>query len=354
MPQRVETLPYRKLHLRLQAKAAKARLPFEAAIELTYACPLRCVHCYNPTHQAKGESSTEEVLSFLRQLADAGTLFVSFTGGELFTRPDWHRLLSEAKALGMRFALITNATLITPAIADKLKALSPYRVDVSLYGATRAGYEAVTRTPGSFARFLSGLRALTDRGLPIRLKAIVLKPNAHEVSAMRSLAESFGLKFDYCAEVFPRVDGSREPLKYRLAPEDAVRLWKELVFDPSAAESRSCAAASNNGPYDCRCGKSAVAITPHGEMNLCISNPLPRYDLKAGTVEEGWKSLVRLVDSTRPTKAYECPHCPVKTHCTRGPGDSQLEMGDVNACVPQFKREAELRRDMLTSGGSHD
>ena len=69
---------------RLGTKARSKPQMVRAMVELTYGCNLRCVHCYNPTHQAKNELSTEQVFRILNELAAQGCLWIGFTGGELF------------------------------------------------------------------------------------------------------------------------------------------------------------------------------------------------------------------------------------------------------------------------------
>ena len=58
-------------------------------------------------------------------------------------------------------------------------------MEVTLYGATAATYERVTRTPGSYARCMHGIELLRERGIPLRLKAVVLKQNVHELWDMQ-------------------------------------------------------------------------------------------------------------------------------------------------------------------------
>jgi len=55
-----------------------------------------------------------------------------------------------ARKLGIIITLFTNATLLTPRIADMLAASRPYVVEITMYGATPETYEAVTRMPGSY------------------------------------------------------------------------------------------------------------------------------------------------------------------------------------------------------------
>ena len=163
MPRPIEVLSKESFWSRLAEKAAANRVPFEAMIELTYGCNLRCVHCFNPTHQAKGELATRQITAILDQLAEVGCFQVGFTGGEIFTRRDVFEILAYAKTKGFAVTVLTNATLITPERADRLKAIRPHSIEISIYGATRETYERVTRIPGSFQHFLTGVQLLRER-----------------------------------------------------------------------------------------------------------------------------------------------------------------------------------------------
>ena len=73
------------------------------------------------------ELSTEEHYRLLDQLADAGCLWLLFTGGEIFARRDFLDIYTYAKQKGFLITLFTNGTLITPRIADDARRVAPVR-----------------------------------------------------------------------------------------------------------------------------------------------------------------------------------------------------------------------------------
>lgn len=349
---KIEESSPRQLWTRLSDKAARQRVPVQAMIELTYGCNLRCVHCYNPTHQAKDELGTAQIKALIDQLVEAGGLDLAFTGGEIFTRRDLFEILAYAAAKGCLITLLTNATLITPRRADRIQALHPQCVEISIYGVTQATYERVTRIPGSFTRFMTGVRLLRERAVPLLIKMPVMTLNQHEVQPAKRLVEGWGIKFIYSTEIFPRVDGSIEPLEYRLAPHEVVHI-DESILGPrrwraggGVRKGETCQA--HEGLFTCKCGKSSLAVTPYGRMNLCVSLPTPQYDLRSGTVADGWKTLVDFVDqaNTAPGEAYECPDCPVQSHCRQGPMNAWLERRRLEPCLAYFKELATLEKQV--------
>jgi len=356
----IQTLDQKRFWLALREKGAQQRVPVRAMIELTYGCNLRCVHCYNPTHQAKDELSTVQITALIDQLAAVGCLELGLTGGEIFTRRDLFEIMAYAKGKGFAITLLTNATLITPERADRIQALHPRSVEISIYGATQETYEQVTRIPGSFQGFLTGVQLLRERTVPLLIKMPVMTLNQHEVEQAKALVEGWGIKFIYCTEIFPRVDGSLEPLQYRLAPHDVVRIDDAMLGSRrwraagGAEKGERCQAGE--GLFTCMCGRNNLAVTPYGRMNLCVSFPIPQYDLRCGTVSEGWKTLVDLVDSAnaKPGDAYECPTCPVQSHCQQGPMNAWLETRRLEPCLPYFKELATLEKLTHEAEGKSD
>jgi radical SAM protein with 4Fe4S-binding SPASM domain len=328
----------------LSVKAQEHRSPESVTFELTYGCNLRCVHCYNPTHRAlPRELATKEVFSILDQVANLGVVEMHFTGGEPLVRPDAFDIFRHAKQQGFILYLLSNATRMTQSIADALREIGFYSITVSLYGATQATYERVTGVPGSYNLCLRGLHSLAAAKLPVVIRMPLMVENAHEVRAARTLAEGLGFKFQYCLDITPRTDGNLSPLTHRLSPAEKVRIDREMlrIGNGESLDEQSCPATARDF-IACVCGRSRFAITPYGEMNLCVSFPMPKFDLRKGTVKEGWETLKRTVDAARPNEHDECPTCMARPACRQGRSDAWLETGDMSVCLPHYKEFALL------------
>lgn len=329
-------------------KTAKEEIPFKVSFELTYCCNLQCCHCFIAPEPDKQELTTREVFLILDQLAEAGCLELNLTGGEIFTRKDIFEILNKAKSLGFVIALLTNGTLITPEIARKIKELRPIYLEISLYGITEKTYEAVTQTPGSFGRCLSGIRLLKERNVSICLKMVVMKLNIGEFIQVKSFADELGVRFRYSPYVHPRIDGSKVPISFRLSPEE----WIELEMKESSSlfeeEKKSPESSSKERRFFyCDAGRNSLAITPYGEVKLCLTYPFPRYELRKQSLSSAWKNLVNFVKSKQPGKNHECYNCELFKFCNSCPVDGWLEQRDCSACVPYLKRVAEVRQQRM-------
>ena len=352
----MDTLDYSSWSLGLKQRVAARRVPLGGTVELTRRCNNRCRHCYNnlPVTDSKAlasELSTPEVIRILDEITAAGCVWLLFTGGEIFLRPDFLDIYDHARQKGLLLTLFTNGTLITSRAADHLARYRPFSIEITLYGATRETYERVTGTPGSFDRCLRGIRHLRDRGLPLKLKATISTLNRHEIPEMKRFAEDEPeLPFRFDAMLNPRCDCSLKPLEVRLSPEEVVQLD---LADPERVEAmrefarsqRSHAAGNSHGNslYPCGGGVHSFAVDPYGRLRACAISPDEGYDLKVGSFAEGWNGFLAQVREQAIDRTTKCLRCSLRTMCGTCPANAELECGDPQQPVDFLCRVAHLR-----------
>ena len=135
-------------------------------------CNLACTHCFiscSPTNHDLKFVAPETVYRHLDEAATHGVREVYFTGGEPFLHKQIMPILARSLQVAAT-SVLTNGTLITPALADELAALaatSRYSLElrVSLDDVEEARNDAV-RGKGAWRRALRALRLLQARGLP--------------------------------------------------------------------------------------------------------------------------------------------------------------------------------------------
>jgi radical SAM protein with 4Fe4S-binding SPASM domain len=336
----------------LHRSARGKRLPVNGTIEVTHRCPLTCAHCYNnlPVGDAqarRGELTTDEHRRIIDEIADAGGLWLLFTGGEIFARPDFLDIYTHAKLRGFLITLFTNGTQITTEIADYLAEWRPFAVEITLYGGTRETYERVTGIPGSYDRCMRGIRLLKERNLPLRLKTVALTLNRHEIGIMQGLAAELGVEFKFDGMVNARIDCSHSPLEVRLTPSEIVQLdvedparraaWAGLV------QGRPARVASPETVYNCGGGVSSFSIDPEGKMSICVLSQQEMFDLRAGSFREGWERFLGGVRAKKVTRATKCNECQIRELCSTCAATAELEHGDAETPVEYFCEVAHLR-----------
>ncbi|MEL6545907.1 MAG: radical SAM protein, partial [Myxococcota bacterium] len=211
-----------------QARTRKQRIPLAGMLELTSRCNLRCVHCYLGDQDAQHakraqEMDTERVKGLLEEMAAAGTLYLTLTGGDPMMRKDFAEIYVHAIKLGFLVTVFCDGVLVTEKVQKLFAEYRPWGVEVSIYGATEATYEAVTQVKGSFKKCLRGIERLLSVGLTVRLKTVLMTANEHELPDMREIAARYGVGFRFDSAIFPCLpDSSKEPLQLRVEPEVAV------------------------------------------------------------------------------------------------------------------------------------
>ena len=332
------------------------RVPISASIEVTRRCNNSCVHCYNnlalkDQSARQNELTAAEYFPILEEMAEAGCLWVLFTGGEIFARKDFLEIYTHAKRQGFLITLFTNGTLITPDIADYLVEWPPFYIEITLYGRTCETYEKVTGVPGSYDRCLQGIRLLTERNLPIDLKSMALTVNQHEIWQMkRFVEEDLGLAFRFDALVNPRYDCSQSPLDVRLTPAEVVKLD---VLDPKRVAEWQEFSTKFGGPpksaevarqlWRCGGGLNAFAIDAYGMMRMCALSQNDAYDLRRGSFEQGWEQALYQLRQKQITRQTKCVACGIRSMCGMCPANAELECSDAEVPVDFLCQVAHLR-----------
>jgi len=352
----METQSYADWSLEFHQRVATRRVPLSGSIELTHRCNLTCAHCYNNLcgdhRQARrNELSYEEHCRILDEITAAGCLWLLFTGGEIFIRPDFLDIYAYAKHKGLLITLFTNATLITPAIADFLTERRPFSIEISLYGRTRETHERITGAPGSYQRALRGIRLLSERGLPLTIKTMAITPNKHEIREMKQfVATELGQEFKFDAMINPRIDCSQGPLAVRLRPEEVVALDLQ---DPGRITEWTRFCEHFHGPpqdrgsrdalFDCGAGVQSFAINPAGRLSNCLMWTRTTYNLREGSFQEGWETFLTTVLEQKSRRRTKCSACQIKAMCGMCPANGVLECLDPETPVDFLCRVAHLR-----------
>ena len=163
-------------------------------MELTERCNNNCVHCYinlpATDFQAKRrELSLWRIKQILKEAVSLGCMVVRFTGGEPLLRKDFRQIYIFARKQGLRVLLFTNATLITKEMAELFKRLPLLeKIEVSVFGLKKSSYEGSTRTAGSFAKAMAGIKLLLEMNIPFAVKGALLPANRNELNEFKSWA----------------------------------------------------------------------------------------------------------------------------------------------------------------------
>jgi len=310
--------------------------PIVVQIELTYKCPLRCVHCYsdcynNPTFRKK-ERSTKSMKKIIDKLYKAKCLWLCFTGGDPMTRRDFIELYIYARKKGFLVTIFTSLAALNDKILSTLVLHPPFSIEMTLNGATKETYEKISQVKGSFDKVMKNIRRVMDAKLPLKIKTLLSKDNIHEEKKIRRLVNSFGMNFLASTLIFAGLDQDTTPCEHRLSAEEIIKL--EGVYD-----EEECAHAGNtnvNNLFRCPAGTWQYYIDPLGRLHLCSCIRDPNYGVLNGDIMEGVRVLSAFVKNHKFQTESKCKDCVYWQACHWCTGKAFLETGKWEEPIPYF------------------
>lgn len=353
----------------LWSKIANRRVPLDFVLEITARCNNDCRHCYinlpaGDREARRSELSVEEIGDVADQAVAMGALWCLISGGEPLLRQDFAEIYRMLKRRGLLVSVFTNACLVTQEHVSLFKRYPPRDVEVTVYGVTEETYERVTRRSGSYAAFRRGLALLLTSGVRVRLKAMALRSNIHELPAIAAFCRertSDPFRFDSLLHLRYDRDPQRneEIRSERLSPAKIVAI-EQADDERASALQRGCEKLifpEYEGPvcnhlFHCGAGNRSFAVSYDGVFRLCSSlwHPDCIYDLRHGSLAEAWHGLVPRVRDMRsddPQFLKRCRRCPIKNLCMWCPAHADLEMGELDGFSQYFCDVAHARAEAL-------
>lgn len=346
----------KEMFVRVKETNVWPRLPLEGSLDLTYRCNDNCRHCWlripAQSAQIKDELSLNEIKGIVDQARKMGCRRWSISGGEPMLRPDFPEIFDYITTHSNSYSINTNGTLITPKIAGLMKRKGAKMV--SLYGATARVHDHITRNPGSFEDTLRGFRYLKEAGAGFIVQLVSMRDNYHQLKEMVKLAESVSRHYRIgAAWLYLSASGdqerNKEIIRQRLEPKEVMSLnepdlsYQRQIDFFSDGLGKFILAGSEEAGNDCyssykdvRIFSSCISarrefhVDPYGGMTFCsfIKEPGLRYDLKKGSLKEGWEDFIpSLADKVTAGKEYQknCGSCKLRQDCCFCPVYGYLE-----------------------------
>jgi radical SAM protein with 4Fe4S-binding SPASM domain len=333
----------------------KKPLLYWLEVELTERCNNNCVHCginlpADDAEAVRRELTTGQVKGILKEAAALGCLVVKFTGGEPMLRKDFAEIYIYARTLGLRVMILTNATLVTPALAALFSRIPPLeKIEVSLYGADRAAYDAVARTPGSYAKARRGIRLLLKNRVPLSLKQIQLQTIDGKIGKPERWAAAFSEAEKFTPMGGPlilrcRRDSDRKNKtirRLRPTPDQFLDIlskqggayvagMKEFIAHYTGQRSKRL--------LTCGAGKGLACLDAYGRLQSCLllRHPDTVYDLKTGSLKDAMTDFfprLRRRQARNTDFLSRCANCVLRGLCEQCPAQSWIETGGLDTPV---------------------
>jgi len=275
---------------------------------------------------------------------------LTFSGGEIFLRPDLYEILAAARGLHFDISLKTNALLVTPERAARLREFGVRRVQISVYSDIPAVHDAITKVPGSLQRTLAAIPILREHGLQVKLACPLMQENLMAYRGVMALAEKLGIPYILDLTITPMMDGSGGPLAHRASVSSLLPVLQDPRLHACKPHPGAQAAGAVNAPppafgsavssgieslaYEdlpCSAGHNSCYISPYGDVFPCVQLPQAAGNLRREKFDEIWYHAPQLerLRAIRESQLPICSRCEIRSYCERCPGLALMEGGDM-------------------------
>ena len=329
-----------QLGIYLEQKAYEEEIPLKGTFELTARCNFNCNMCYIHLDEEQIKSigrelTNEEWLNIARQAKDAGMLYLTLTGGEVFARPGFRELYEELSQMGFLIQIFSNGYLIDENVVEWLREIPPYMLRFTLYGVSNDTYERVCGIKYGFDRVSHAIDLVQEADIPLYLVSTITKENEKDMAAMSCFAKEKKVIFRATTDLLKPVRGAKRDVEMHRVDKEITRenILKILC------DSEQLVSYTDNPLDVCGSYRKAFWITWNGNLQLCgfMSNPIVPI-LAAGKFDEAWKLLLEQLKQIK--KPEGCNNCKFEGFCIKCPGILTAECGDYYKVNEEFCNKA--------------
>jgi radical SAM protein with 4Fe4S-binding SPASM domain len=345
--------------------------PFLVVWNFTHCCNLRCRHCYENSDGTflPDELTTEEAKKLIDHMADIGVVGIAFSGGKPLMRKDFFEVVSYAHLKGFYTSVASNGTLITPAVARKLKDSGVDYIEISLDGFEKE-HDYFRRVPGAWKKACKGIRNSIKAGLDTCVATTVTKNNYKNMEKFIDFVENtLEAKRMIAFNYIPTRRG-KEIIKQDLTPKERESL-NHMLFTKLNSESCRMMTLStaplyariavqvsgsavpthfvNRGVMNamkgrtsnlaefiggCGAGRLYCGLEPNGDVEPCVFMPIKLGNIREKSLKDIWRMHPLLRKMRDRDRLEGCGDCEYRYICGGCRARAYAYYGDVTGPDP--------------------
>ena len=314
----------------IQNLCTENRLLFSACLELTYRCNEKCIHCFidDAPPDDRLELNFEDYKNILQQLRALGCIYLLVTGGEPSLKSCFMDVCSYAKDLGFIVNIYTNGLNISDELFEKMAALKPNSISVSMYGGDAQTHDAVTQIKGSFDKTLNTVLKLKCAGIDTFIKCSVLKNNFDNIEKLFKLGSLLGIDVTpslLVTDTHNLQDRKSLALDTKGEYEEFYEMYSKYDFKAPVDFSQ---VKRNIDERVCAAGQYTLSIAPDGNVYPCNSFPLKLGNVRKNKIKDIWENSAELQELRKfkfRSLSPECGECEYSSACAVCLGASYIE-----------------------------
>ncbi|MGC9384988.1 MAG: radical SAM protein [Kosmotogaceae bacterium] len=326
--------------------------PFLVVWDITYACNLKCKHCYaNAGKPLKDELSTQEAKKVIDKLNRAAVPIIAFSGGEPLVRPDIFELTRYAADKGIYVAIATNGTLITKKKAKEMKEAGIQFTQISLDGGSAKTHDSFRGIDGVFDKTIQGIKNAVEEDFFVNIASTATSYNYKEIPKIVELCEKLDVNWFMLYNFVPTGRGefiSKHDLTPYQREKILKKLWKKLkdedcslnvlstapqfarvALEEEIGKDKKVVPTHFSNPSlsgklvnlaefigGCGAGRFYCSLKPNGDIQPCVFFPLTLGNIAKDDFKKLWKnnSILEELRNKNILKG-SCSECKYRYYC---------------------------------------
>lgn len=310
---------------------------FSLFIELTYACNLKCVHCYNPKNINNVQINLFKIKQIIDDTREMGCFSITFSGGECTLNKDFIEIVEYARSKRLSVEIFTNGQTLydNPELYNKLIKTYPYRIGLSLYSLNEDTHEKITTVKGSYHKTLSVIEKLRAENISVEIKNFLLNTNCKDCIAVKDYAKKINATSVADLSLIPTIEGDGKTLQYAVMEDDLYELYTNPESPLYFKHGKMRDISKMQDESLCYAGCYTLCVTPNLEVRPCVSLPINLGNLKETRLKDIWQNAItqkadsKLYQWQQVTfkdlkECYKEDYCQFCAYC---PGMGMLENG---------------------------
>ena len=324
--------------------------PMTAVWEITMGCNMRCMHCGSICESPlEDELTTVEALDLCSQIADMGLKWITLSGGEPFTRKDWHQIVRSLSERGVLPNMITNGWNLDEKTLSLAKESGVSTIAISVDG-PRDVHDKI-RKEGSFDRLTGAFERMDTLGITSGAVTTVSTMNINKLDAimdflvekrvkfwqlqiglpMGSMAKNDGMILgpDAVDDILKFIHDNKDNDKIKIYPADCLGYYTRMESEIRESIFGNHGTSHWDG---CHAGKRSFGILQNGQILGCTSIRDKEFiegSVRDRSLEDIWKDTKAFLWNREMEKSKldgYCTICDYGDLCKGGCPNTRLTM----------------------------
>lgn len=306
--------------------------PTVVTLELTNTCNIRCRHCYgNYGVENKQIMSLDDINTIIPPLGEIGVSILELTGGDPTMNPNTAEAIEKAFDVGISTVmLLTNGIYFSEKLLNTIiKHKDKMYVQIDLHSLSEKYFDWFTNSKNNLQKVKDNIDFLINKGVRVRVCAIITPKNLHEVEAIGEWAYKHGA-IGFAASVVTALGRAQitdhdlffyDPNQLKEFQKQNNRISSKYpgfiqdIEDLEVLNRRNCGAI---------CSQASIRV--NGDIKLCNMDNGEYFNLNMGNVintsiknvfDKNAEFVDKFLNLQLPSlESNTCKNCEQKLYCT--------------------------------------